>query len=64
MMFHTKSVCVKPLHIIFDKVDGYIGKYGRTKYLGLFHSDEKYEKIFDRISYCYIKKQYFRRSFS
>ena len=59
MMFHTKSVCVKPLHIIFDKVDGYIGKY-----LGLFHSDEKYEKIFDRIRYCYIKKQYFRRSFS
>ena len=26
----------KPLHIIFDKVDGYIIKYDSTKYLALF----------------------------
>ena len=38
-----------PLLIIFDKVEGYIRKYDRTKYLALFHPDEKYERIFDRI---------------
>ena len=37
----------KPLHTIFDKADGYIRKYDTTKYLVLFHSDEKYERIFD-----------------
>ena len=35
----------KPLHIIFDKVDGYIRKYDGTKYLALFHSDENYESF-------------------
>ena len=39
----------KALHIIFDKVDEYIGKYDRTKYLELFHSDEKNERMLDRI---------------
>ena len=29
----------------FDKADGYIRKYDGTKYLALFHSDEKYERI-------------------
>ena len=52
---HTKlHTGAKPLHIIFDKVDGYIKKYDRTKYLALFHSDEKYERIFDRIKYLFI----------
>ena len=41
----------KPLHIIFDKVDSSLGKYDETKYLALFHSDEKYEIISDRIRY-------------
>ena len=36
----------KPLRIIFDEVNGHIRKYDSTKYLGLFHSDEKYERIF------------------
>ena len=31
----------KPLHIIFNKVDGYIRKHDKPKYLLLFHSDEK-----------------------
>ena len=37
----------KPFCIIFDKIGAYIRKYDRTKYLGLFHSDEKYEVSFD-----------------
>ena len=32
----------KSSHITFVKVDGYIRKYDRTKYLALFHSNEKY----------------------
>ena len=35
----------KPICITFDKLDGYIGKYDGTKYLVLFHSNEKYERI-------------------
>ena len=35
----------KSLHNIFDKVDECIRKYDKTKYLGLFHFDEKYEKF-------------------
>ena len=33
----------KLLHIIFDKVGGYIREHDRTKYLALFYSDEKFE---------------------
>ena len=40
----------KPLYIVFDKVNGYIRKYDGSKYLELFHSDETYERMFDRIS--------------
>ena len=39
----------KPLCILFDKVDGYIRKNNRTKYLVLFYSDWKYEVIFAKI---------------
>ena len=39
--------CARPLHIFFEKTDGYMRKYDETKYLVLFHSDEKYEGIFD-----------------
>ena len=42
--------------IIFDEVDEYIRKYDTTKYLGLFHSDEKHERIFDRIRYLITLK--------
>ena len=34
-----------PLRIISDKIDGFIRKYDRTKYLRLFHSNKKYERI-------------------
>ena len=39
-----------PLRIIFDKVDWYIRKYDKTKYLALFYS-EKYNGIFSRVRY-------------
>lgn len=40
---------VKLLCSIFDEVDEYIRKYG-TKYLVLFHSDEKYECKYTKIN--------------
>ena len=40
---------IKGLHIIFNKVDGYIKKDDRTKHLALFPSDEKYKRMFDGI---------------
>ena len=51
--FFYQDVCKAPyatkhLHFIFDKVDGYIGKYHGTKYLPLFPSNEKYERMFGR----------------
>ena len=52
-----KTPCgAKPLHIIFDKVDEYVKKYSSTKYLALFHSDEKYERVFGRIRYLIMLK--------
>ena len=52
---NTKFHTVESAHVLslIKQVDGYIKKYG-TKYLVLFHSDEKYEI---QISY-YVKKQY------
>ena len=44
----------KPLHIIFDKV--HVRKYDGTEYLALFHSDEKYEKLFNKIRYLTMVK--------
>ena len=41
---------VKPLHIMFDKVDGFIRDYDGTKYLGLFGL-EKHSYIYDTIRY-------------
>ena len=45
-----KAPCgAKSLCILFDKVDGYIRKNNRTKYLVLFYSDWKYEIILAKI---------------
>ena len=38
------------LRIIFNKVDGYIEKYDKNRYLTLPHS-EKLDRIFDRNRY-------------
>ena len=40
----------KPLCIRFDKIDGFIRVYDRTRYLVLFGS-EKYDSIYNRIRY-------------
>ena len=55
MMLHT-NLCIQPLCILFNKVDGYIGKYDRTKYIPLFNSNEKYNNFFDRIRYLIMLK--------
>ena len=55
----------KSLRIIFKKVEECIRICHRTKYLELFHSNDKYERMFDRIRYHIMSKnQYFRCSFS
>ena len=40
----------KPLHIMFDKTDGFIRVYDGTRYLVLF-GGEKYNFIYNRIRY-------------
>ena len=40
----------KPLHIRFDKIDGFIGVYDGTRYLVLLEK-EKYNFIYKRIRY-------------
>ena len=44
------------LSIIFDKVDRYNRKYDKPKYLASIHSDEKHERIFDKIRYLVMLK--------
>ena len=46
----------KPLHVLFNKTDGYNRKYDSTKYLALFQSDEKHETNFSRMSYLIMLK--------
>ena len=55
---------LKTLLITFDKVDWYIRKYERTKYLALFCSDEKFEFFFDRIRYLIVLKSNILRVYS
>ena len=44
-----------PLHIRFDKIDGFIRVYGGTRYLVLFGS-EKCDYIYNRIRYLISAK--------
>ena len=46
---HKPPYGVKPF--IFDEVDGYIRNNDRAKYLELFLSNQKFERMFDRIRY-------------
>ena len=48
-----KTDCAKPLRFRFDKVDGFIRVYDRTRYLVLF-GPEKYDAIYNRIRYLII----------
>ena len=58
----------KPLRIRFDKIDGFIRIYDRTRYLTLFGS-EKHNAIYDKIRYLislksgiiYIFSHYFTK---
>ena len=43
-----------PLHIRFDKIDGFIKNYDGIRYLVL--SGSYYDEIFDRIKYLISKK--------
>ena len=45
----------KPLHTIFDKIDGFFRIDDGTRYLTLFGS-EKYDAIYDRIRYLISRK--------
>ena len=53
---HKTTFGVKPLGIIFEKVDRYIRKHNRNKYLVLFPSNENYEIVFDRNIYFTMLK--------
>ena len=45
----------KPLHIMFDKVEGFIKVYDGARYLILF-GPEKYDVIYNRIRYLISQK--------
>ena len=47
---HKTLMGAKPLHIRFDKIDGFIRVYDETRYLVLFGA-EKYDFIYNRIRY-------------
>ena len=48
---YKSSIDSKPLHIRFDKIDGFIRACHRTRYLVLF-GGKKYDFIFSRIRYA------------
>ena len=50
----------KPLHIKFDKIDGFIKIYDGIRYLVLF-GYWWYHKIFDNIKYLISKKKSYYR---
>ena len=47
---HKTLISAKPLHVRFNKVDGFIRVYDGTRYLVLFGA-EKYDSIYNRIRY-------------
>ena len=51
----------KPLHISFDKIDGFIKIYDETRYLVLL-GPERYDAISDKIKYFIIEKSGIRSS--
>ena len=55
MTFHKTFMGAKPLHIRFEKVDGFIKIYNETRYLVLF-GPERHNAIYDRIRYLISDK--------
>ena len=47
---HKNLICPKPLHVTFDKIDGFIRIYHGTRY-SVFLGSEKYDAIYNRIRY-------------
>ena len=60
---HESLIDLKPLHIRFDKIDGFCRVYYVTRYLILLGS-EKYDAIYDRIRYLKSKTSAITYSFS
>ena len=57
MILHAKLyTSKKPLGIIFVKAEEYVENYDGTKYLASFHSDKKYETIYEKIKYLLVLK--------
>ena len=54
---------LNPLHIRFDKTNGFIRIYDGTRYLTLFGS-ENYDAIYDRIGYLISLKRPYHKNFS
>ena len=63
MTFHTTLIGAKPLHIRFDKIDGFIRVYDGNRYLVLFGL-EKYDAIYNRIRYLINQKSGIKCFFS
>ena len=56
-MLHTKIIHgVKPFHLTFDNVDGYIKEYDWIKYVGLLPPAAIYERMFGKIRYSISQK--------
>ena len=62
-VLYKTLIGTKTLHIMFDKVDGFIRDYDLSKYLVLF-TLEKHNAIFDRIRYLLGLKSNITYAFS
>ena len=54
---HKTSYGTKLLRVTFDKADACITKHDGTKYPALFYSDEKFDRIFNRIKHLIMMKR-------
>ena len=54
-ILYKTLIGAKPLHIRFDKIDGFIGFYNGTRYLVLF-DPKKCDTIYNRVRYLTSQK--------
>ena len=52
---YKNLIGAKPLHIMFNKIDGFIRVYNGTRYLVLF-SPERYDFVYNSIIYLINQK--------
>ena len=62
-ILYKTLIVSKPLQLRFDKIDGIIRIYDRTRYLTLFGT-KKYDAIWDRIRYLISLKSSITYTFS